>query len=310
MRIVFMGTPEFSVPIVDELNKKYEVVLVVTQPDTYQGRKKILTYSPVKKWALENNIKVFQPEKISLDYDMIIAAKPDIIITAAYGQFIPSKILELAPYKAINVHGSLLPRHRGGAPIQRAIMEGDTKTGITIMYMVKKMDAGDIISQRSIDILDTDNNTTLFNKLSILGRDLLMETLPLIFENKIKPIVQDETLVTISPNITHEEQFINWHKDAKEVFNHIRGLSLEPGALTKMNDTIFKIYSSVVTPCEMDLEPGTIIECKKNLVVKCAKDAIMILEIQQAGKNKMDIKSFLNGQKLLSCGCKFEDVIL
>ena len=310
MRIVFMGTPEFSVPILESLIEKYEVVLVVTQPDKLVGRKQKVEESPVKKCALAHDIPVFQPVKIKEDYQAVIDAKPDIIITAAFGQFIPKVILELAPYKAINVHGSLLPKYRGGSPVQTAIIKGEKETGITIMYMAPKMDAGDIIVQRAIPIELTDNNAILFEKLSYLGRDLLLEALPSIFANENKRIVQDEEKVSYAFNISHEEQFINWNKSSLEIYNLIRGLAPNPSALTSVDGVIFKIFNSEIIEDNSNVEAGTIIDLSKKLVVKTLDGAISIKELQQAGKNRMDIKSYLNGQKILTIGCKFSNDIL
>ena len=310
MRIVFMGTPEFSVPILESLIEKYEVVLVVTQPDKLVGRKQKVEESPVKKCALAHNIPVFQPVKIKEDYQAVIDAKPDIIITAAFGQFIPKVILELAPYKAINVHGSLLPKYRGGSPVQTAIIKGEKETGITIMYMAPKMDAGDIIVQRAIPIELTDNNAILFEKLSYLGRDLLLEALPSIFANENKRIVQDEEKVSYAFNISHEEQFINWNKSSLEIYNLIRGLAPNPSALTSVDGVIFKIFNSEIIEDSSNVEAVTIIDLSKKLVVKTLDGAISIKELQQAGKNRMDIKSYLNGQKILTVGCKFSNDIL
>lgn len=310
MRIVFMGTPDFSVPILESLIDKYEVVLVVTQPDKLVGRKQKIEETPVKKCALANNIPVFQPLKIRDDYQPIIDAKPDIIITAAFGQFIPKVILELAPYKAINVHGSLLPKYRGGSPIQTAIIKGEKETGITIMYMASKMDAGDIIVQKAITIEEDDDNGSLFNKLSLLGRDLLIETLPTIFNQTNPRIPQDESLVTYAYNISHNDQFIDWNKSSNEIKNLVRGLSPNPSALTSVNEVIFKIFRVDIVEYNGDEETGTILDLNKKMLVKTVDGAISIKELQQAGKNKMDVKSYLNGQKVLTVGCKFSNNIL
>lgn len=305
MRIVFMGTPEFSVRILESLIEKYDVVLVVTQPDKEVGRKRILTPSEVKKCALEHNIPIFQPVKIKNDYEPILNAKPDIIITAAFGQFIPDIILECAPFGAINVHGSLLPKYRGGSPIQTSIIKGEKETGITIMYMAKKMDAGNIIKQRSIPILDTDTNGTMFNKLSELGRDLLNEVLPTIFSRTNDSILQDENMATYAYNITHEEQFINWNDSSKNIFNLVRGLNPNPTALTNFNDIIIKIYFVEIVDYDKDCEAGTVVKLDKELWVKTLDGAVSIKEIQLSGKNRMDIRSFLNGQKIIKLGDKF-----
>ena len=310
MRIVFMGTPEFSVPILESLIDKHDVVLVVTQPDKLVGRKQLLVSSEVKKCALERGIPVFQPVKIKDDYQAVLEAKPDIIITAAFGQFIPKVILDYPRLGCINVHGSLLPKYRGGAPIQKSIINGECETGISIMYMASRMDAGDIIAQRSIPILDSDDNGSMFKKLSTLGRDLLNEVLPSIIDGTNNKTPQDETKVTYSYNITHEEQFIDWNKSAREVFNQVRGLSPNPTALTSINQTVIKIYEAKVVDTELTGKPGEVLSLNKELVVACGSGAISILTLQVSGKNKMDVKSFLNGQKILYVGSVLENNII
>ena len=310
MRIVFMGTPEFSVPILESLAENYEVVLVVTQPDKLVGRKQILVPSEVKKCAVDKGIPVFQPIKIKDDYQAVIDANPDLIVTAAFGQFIPKIVLDYPRLGCINVHGSLLPKHRGGAPIQKSIMNGDSETGITIMYMASKMDAGDIIVQKSIPILDSDDNGTMFSKLSILGRDLLLETLPSIIDGTNPRIPQDESKVTYSYNISHEEQFVNWNKSAKEVFNHVRGLAPNPTALTSINGTVIKIFETKYLDINHSATPGEVLSLNKELVVACGSGAVSILTLQVSGKNKMDVKSFLNGQKILNVGSILENNII
>ena len=310
MKIVFMGTPEFSVNVLLGLLEKHEVVLVVTQPDKLVGRKQTLEYSPVKKCALEHGLNVFQPKKIKDEYQAVLDAKPDIIITAAFGQFIPNVILEYPEYGCINVHGSLLPKYRGGSPIQTAIINGEKETGITVMYMASKMDSGNIIAQRSIPILDTDDNGTMFDKLSVLGRDLLMEVLPSIFDKTNPSIPQDEVKVTYAYNITHEQQFINWNKTSKEIVNLIRGLAPNPTALTSINGTIIKVFKAKEVSVEEQYTPGEVIKLNKELLIATADGAVSILELQQSGKNKMDVKSFLNGQKILALGMVLENNII
>lgn len=310
MRIVFMGTPEFSVKVLEGLKEQHEIVLVVTQPDKLVGRKQVVEYSPVKKSALLHGLPVFQPQKIKDDYQAVLDAKPDLIITAAFGQFIPKIVLECAEYGCINVHGSLLPKYRGGSPIQTAIIKGEKETGITIMYMAPKMDSGNIIAQRAIPILETDDNGSMFEKLSVLGRDLLLEVLPSIFNKTNPSIPQDESQVTYAYNITHAEQFINWNKSCDEVVNLIRGLSPAPTALTSIGGVIIKIYKAKKISNEMLGEPGEVVKINKELLVNCNDGVISILELQQAGKNKMDAKSFLNGQKILSLGSVLENNII
>lgn len=299
MKIIFMGTPNFAVPSLEALNEKYEVLLVVSQPAKPEGRKGILKNPPVALKALELGIQLFQPEHIKNEYEYFKNIKADMIVTAAYGQFIPTKILNLYK-KCINVHGSLPPHHRGGAPIQRAIINGDKKTGVTIMEMVKKMDAGRMYASSEIPILDSDNNSSLFEKLAIIGKNLLMENIEDIYNGKNEGIMQNEEEATISPNIAPEEEKINFNIDARKVFNLIRGLSDEPGAYCEYNGQRIKIYKSSIEKNDSDAAPGTIINIKKSLIVKCKTDAISILELQIPGKKRMNVKDFLNGQKLLN----------
>ena len=299
MKIIFMGTPNFAVPSLEALNEKYEVVLVVSQPAKPEGRKGILKNPPVALKALELGIQLFQPEHIKNEYEYFKNIKADMIVTAAYGQFIPTKILNLYK-KCINVHGSLLPHHRGGAPIQRASINGDKKTGVTIMEMVKKMDAGSMYASSEIPILDSDNNSSLFEKLAIIGKNLLMENIEDIYNGKNEGIMQNEEEATISPNIAPEEEKINFNIDARKVFNLIRGLSDEPGAYCEYNGQRIKIYKASIEKNDSDASPGTIINIKKSLIVKCKTDAISILELQIPGKKRMNVKDFLNGQKLLN----------
>lgn len=302
LKIVFMGTPDFSVPILEALIDKYNVVGVVTQPDKIVGRKKELVAPPVKECALKHNIPVFQPVKIRKEYQDILALDPDLIVTAAYGQIVGEELLNYPRYKCINVHGSLLPKHRGGAPIQRSIMNGDKETGITIMYMAKGMDSGDMLAQRSIEILDTDTSSSLFSKLSLIGRDLLMETIPLLIENKITPIKQDESLVTYSYNIMPCEEQIDFSKDAKSVLNQIRALLDEPCAYFNFigypdpTDRV-KVLEAMVGEINTNKAPGEIVsKTKKYFTMACGNNTtINILKVQPFGKKAMNASDFING---------------
>ena len=224
MKIIFMGTPEFASVILEELCKKYEIVLVVSQPDKEVGRKRILTKPPVIQKALELGLKTFQPRKIKDDYEMITSIHADMIVTAAYGQIIPDVVLKSVS-KAINVHASLLPLYRGGAPIQRSIMNGDSKTGVSIIEMIQKLDAGVVYSKRSIDILETDDNSSLFKKLAVVGKDLLMDSIEDIYNGVNKGVPQEEDKVVYSPNIKREEEKICFNETSRNIFNKIRGLS-------------------------------------------------------------------------------------
>ena len=304
-KIVFMGTPKFAVPVLEMLIEKYGVDLVITQPDKKVGRKKVLTAPPVKVIAEEKGIKVLQPEKISNDENVLSELKelnPDIIITAAYGQLVPETILEIPKYKCINVHGSLLPKLRGGAPIQYSILEDHGKTGITIMYMVKKLDAGDMISKVEVDILDSDNYESLHDKLSIAGRDLLKETLPNIFTGNIAPEKQDDSLATFARNILREDEKIDWNKSAREIFNQIRALDPTPGAFTYSDENVLKIWNSEVGDLEENFsskKAGTIIkQDKKHIYILCGKNTVLkVKELQISGKKRMPVVNFLSNKK-------------
>ena len=296
-RVIFMGTPEFSVPVLEMLIKETNVIEVVTQPDSYVGRHHELKFSPVKEVAVKNNIKVFQPEKIRNDYQSILDENPDIIITCAYGQIIPTILLETPKYKAINVHASLLPKLRGGSPLHRAIINGYKETGITIMYMAPGMDDGDIITQESIEIKDTDNVGIIHDELSIMGRDLLLKTLPSIFDGTNTRTKQDESEVTFAYNIKREEEKIDYNKTALEVYNQIRGMYPFPVAYTTLEDEIIKV-------CEARLgdkkngNPGEIVEIYNDgFGVMCKDSEIIFTKIKPSGKKEMNVKDYLNGKK-------------
>ncbi|MQB64719.1 methionyl-tRNA formyltransferase [Limosilactobacillus reuteri] len=306
--VVFMGTPEFAVPILQSLidNPEYDIQAVLTQPDHHIGRKRTLHQSPVKELAEQYNIEVLQPAKLSKSPEMekIINLQPDLMITAAYGQFLPTKLLAAAKIAAINVHGSLLPKYRGGAPIQYSIINDDKETGVSIMYMVKKMDAGDIISQRSIPIEDTDDSGTMFKKLSFLGRDLLLETLPKLISGDVNPVAQDPDKVVFSPNITSEQEQIDFQLPARLIDAKVRGLRPAPLGNMIIDGLRTKIYD--VTPLEekTDLEPGKVVRVTKHQLVIAAGDGTtyQINKLKPAGKKAMDITSYLNGHKDITEG--------
>lgn len=297
MKIVFMGTPKFAVPILEALNEKFEISLVVTQADKLVGRKQTLEFSPVKEKALELGLPVFQPVKLKEDYEAIINSGADVLITAAYGQFVPTKVLKNFKY-CLNVHGSLLPRRRGGAPIQRAIIEGDKETGVCIMEMVKGMDQGRVFATSKTPILDTDNCDTMFDKLSIMGRDLLMDNILDIVEGKNPGIPQNEEEATVSPNILPSEEEFNFDDTSRNIFNKIRGLSHEPGAYFVTSNTRVKVYEAQIVENNSDVVPGTVLETKKHLIIKTKDQAIEILKLKVEGKKEMMARDFLNGQKL------------
>lgn len=308
IKVVFMGTPSFAVPILESLIKEYNVVMVVCQPDREKDRKGNVIYSPCKTLALENNIEVFQPLNIREDYKKILDKEPDIIITAAYGQIIPSVILDYPKYGCINVHGSLLPKLRGGAPIHHAIINGEKEAGVTIMYMDKKMDAGDMISQKSIQIGENTILDDLYNDISLLGRDLLMETLPSIINGTNDRIKQNENEVTFGFNITKEEEKIDFNNNAQDIHNKIRGLSSIPGAYGVINGKRMKVYLSEKTEMLSKKEPGVIEDINSNGIFVNTKDyVIKLIDIKLEGKKRCPVKDFINGIKKEDyIGVKFE----
>lgn len=297
-KLIFMGTPDFSATVLEGLlaNSAYEILAVVTQPDRLVGRKKELKMTPVKELALKHNLLVFQPEKLSGSQEMkdLQNLQADGIVTAAFGQFLPMALINSVNF-AINVHASLLPKYRGGAPIHYAIINGEKEAGITIMEMVQKMDAGDMVAKASIPITDDDNVGTMFDKLAIVGRDLLLKTLPDYLSGAIQPEKQDESQATFSPNISPEEEIIDWSKSSRAVFNQIRGMYPWPVAYTLLNGERFKIYQAHLV--KSSGLPGQVIEkTKKGLVVATGDGALGLDLVQPSGKPRLAIADFLNGQ--------------
>ena len=300
LKVVFMGTPDFCVPILESLIENCKVIGVVTQPDKEVGRRKEIKFSPIKEVALNNNLKVFQPIKIRNDYQDILDLNPDIIITCAYGQIIPKELLDYPKYGCINVHASLLPKLRGGAPIHHAIIDGYKETGITIMYMDSGMDSGDIIEQSKTKIEDSDTVETLHDRLSLMGRDLLIKTLPSIIEGTNKRIKQEEKDVTFGYNIKREEELIDFNKTRREVFNHIRGLNPFPGGYFILNNKIIKVYkvNEINDNKYQDKKNGEIVKIDKEaFYIKVIDGLIQVLEIKLEGKKKMKVRDFLNGNQ-------------
>jgi len=299
-KVIFLGTPEFSATVLKGLLKEgYEIVAAVTQPDKPVGRKQKLQKSPVKLIAEDENIKLYQPVKLpgSPEVEELKQLQADLIITAAYGQFLPTSFLESAKVAAINVHGSLLPKYRGGAPIQWSLLNGDQETGITIMYMVKGMDAGDIISQETLPIEENDDNGSLFEKMAIVGRELLLDTVPKILAGDIQPIKQDPDKVVFSPNISKEQEHIDFSKTAEQVHNQIRALSPDRGAWIMLDGQRTKMYMTDVVKIDSDQAVGTVYDLGKKKLVIVAGDGqgVSIKKIQPAGKKVMDIANYMNG---------------
>ncbi|MEJ6348577.1 methionyl-tRNA formyltransferase [Holzapfeliella sp. He02] len=298
--IIFMGTPQFSVPILKGIYESgdYEIKAVVTQPDKKLGRKRQLTPTPVKAYATEVGLPVLQPEKLSQSEELaeLIDLKADFIVTAAYGQFLPTSFLNSVKIAAVNVHGSLLPHYRGGAPIQYALKNGDEKTGVTIMEMVKEMDAGDMYSQEAITIADDDNAATIFDKLSYLGRDLLLKTLPQIAVNPTDKMPQNPEDVSFSPTISKEEAQVATTLTAKEAHDLIRALNPNPGAYLYINGVRTKLWQSHVLDEKTTYKSGVLVDNYKRFCLSFADNSVLeIDEIQPMGKPRMKISDYLNG---------------
>ncbi len=295
-RIVFMGTPQFAADILAGLFADgYNIVAVVSQPDKEFGRKKVLKPSQVKMKALELGIPVLTPRKVRYEYEEILAYEPDLIITSAYGQIIPKELLEYPKYKCINTHGSLLPSYRGGAPIQRAIINGDKQTGITIMYMNEKMDEGDVLYQKAIDIDIHDTASDMFNKLSVLALSMLREFLPELFAGKVNPVKQDNDKASYAYNLEKELEHIAFNDDVLNVYNHIRGLLDNPGAYVMIKDRKYKL-EKVFFEYADDADASVFKGLEKDyLRLDALNGFIMVYMIKPEGKNSMDAKSFYNG---------------
>lgn len=297
LKVVFMGTPEFAVPIVKLLNDSYEVVGVVTQPDKMVGRKKIMTPPPVKVVSEELGLKVFQPRHIKEEYQPILDLKPDLIVTCAYGQILPEEILNYPKYGCINVHASLLPKLRGGAPIHHAIIDGYKETGITIMYMSKKMDQGDILTQVKTEIRDDDTLGTLQYKLSEMAKDLLKATIPLLIDKKIVPLKQNEEEATYGYNISREEEKIDFNKTCEEVDRQVRGLNPVPACYTTLDGKRLKVYDvRFGDKYYPNTENGTIVNFHHDgFSVVCGGKELVITDLALEGKRRCAAKDFLNG---------------
>ncbi len=294
-RVVFMGTPDFSVPVLEKLIENTNVVLVVTKKDAYVGRKKVLTESPVAICAHEHNIEVYKPNKLKEDYEYILNKKPDIIITCAYGSIVPKVVLDYPSYGCINVHASLLPKYRGASPIVASILNGEKETGITIMYMDEGIDTGNIIMSRSIEIEDNDNSLSLSNKLSLLGANLLIDTLPKIFEGENFDIPQDNEEATYVGMLKREDEHIDFNNSVENIKNQVRAFSPEPYAFINIDDTEYKISEVEIKKCDVS-KIGIIVEVNKESFGITAKDGIVYIKrIKPSGKKEMPVKDFFNG---------------
>ena len=300
-----MGTPDFAAGVLQALvDAKHDVVLVVSQPDRAVGRKRVITTTPVKNVAQTHDIPVFQPERIKEDHAPILEAHADIIITAAYGQIVPKIILDAPKLGCINVHASLLPKYRGGAPIHQAIIDGEPETGVTIMYMEESMDTGDIIAKKVIPILEADDVGTMFEKLSTLGAELLVETLPRIANGTSDRMAQDEADVSYAWNIKRGQEQIEWRKTWREVYNQIRGLHPWPVAFSVVTDVNFKVFRAKPTDIKSSAGAGTIHNISADGIdVVCGDGGVLRLtDIQMAGKKRILMKDLLNGSHPFEVG--------
>lgn len=301
LQIVFMGTPDFAVPILEGLiNDGHKIRAVVTQPDRKKDNNGNVIYSPIKKVAMDKTILVLQPENIKIEYEEIINLNPDLIITCAYGQIIPKALLDTPRLGCINIHASLLPKLRGGAPIHKAIIEGHSKTGITIMYMNAKMDEGNIISQEEVVITETETASSLHDKLQIVGRDLLLKTLPSIIAGTNERRAQNSDEATYAFTLKREDEKIDFKKTKRQIYNQIRGLNSWPGAYVMFNGKILKVWSSYVTDNYFPVFNGEITAIYEDgFGVKVSNGEIVFTEVQPEGKRRMKAIDFINGQNSL-----------
>ena len=296
IKVVFMGTPDFSISVLEMLINECNVVLVVTQPDKVVGRKKEIKFSPIKELAIKNNIEVFQPSKIRTDFERIKEINPDLIVTCAYGQILPKDLLEIPRLGCINVHASILPKYRGAAPIQWSLLNGDSKTGVSLMYMDEGMDTGDIIATNSINIDTNDNVGSLHDKLSILGANLLKDNLDNIINETCNRIKQEDNKATYAPMITREMELIDLSDKGINIINKIRAFNPWPLAYIKIDNQDIKIIEAEFKQKE-NTEIGKQLIDKNNFGIEVSDGVIYLKIIKPVGKKQMNIKSFINGLK-------------
>lgn len=306
MRVVFMGTPDFAVPSLRQLaGAGFAIAGVVTQPDRPRGRGKKLTFSPVKEAALELGLRVYQPQRVSETefVSNLKTLKPDVIAVAAYGQLLPAEVLDLPPLGCINVHSSLLPKYRGAAPIQRAIMDGEDRTGITIMKMDRGLDSGDILLQTAINISGDDSFGVVHDRLAELGAGMLAEALRLLAEGKLTGTPQDNDRATYAPMLTRQDEIIDWQKGVKEIKNRVRALNPWPGARTFLNDRVLKIWvvseAGEVVPGPVKEPAGLVLGCSGGrLLVRCGDGTLIIGQLQLQGGKRLESGDFLRGCRI------------
>lgn len=302
MRVIFMGTPDFAVGTLEEIIKAgHEVVLVVSQPDKAVGRSKALRYTPVKECALEHGIEVYQPQKVrdSECIERLRTYHPDIIIVEAFGQIIPRAILDMPRYGCVNVHASLLPKYRGAAPIQWAVINGDAVTGVTTMRMDEGLDTGDMILKEEVKIRADETGGSLFDRLSEVGAKLCVRTMEAIDAGTATYTPQDNSQATHTAKIYKEMGSIDWKQGAKEIECLIRGLDPWPSAYTRLGDKMLKIWKAQVVSEESGAEPGCIVKVEKDhILVQTGKGMLAISELQLEGKKRMPVEAFLNGYEI------------
>lgn len=298
-RIVYMGTPSVSAFVLEGLIQAgFNIVLAVTKEDKAVGRKGILTPSDVKVMALKYGIDVFTPKRIRDEYEYIRQYNPDLILTFSYGQIIPSELIDMPKYKAINLHGSLLPKLRGASPVQTCLIEGHKKTGVTLMEMTKEMDAGKMYDKEEIVIDEEDNNTSLFEKMKYAALHLALRSVPAYLKGELKGEEQDLNLVTFAHLIKPEKEKLDLSLSKEELRNYIRGLSDHPGAYFYLDDKKLKVYKARIISDEITGEVGDIVEAsKRGFIIQTINGLLSLDDIQLEGKKRMDYKSFINGFK-------------
>ena len=301
IRLLFMGTPEISATVLQKvIDEGYNVIGVIAQPDRPIGRKGLLEKVPTKIIAEKYNIPVFQPLKIRKDYEFVKQLKPDIILTIAYGQIVPQGLLDIPRLGCLNLHGSLLPKYRGAAPIQYALINNEAVTGMTLMEMIDKMDAGKMYAKEEVIIDENDNSTSLFIKMGQAANKLVEQALPKYINGELVGEIQDENLVSFCPTIKPEQEKLDLTLSTKELYGWIRGLSDVPGAYLFLDDLKFKIYKAKIFNNIVSGEIGEIIQADKNgLILQCKDGQLQLLEVQKEGKKRMDYRSFINGNQNL-----------
>ncbi|MBK9098908.1 MAG: methionyl-tRNA formyltransferase [bacterium] len=297
MNIIFMGTPEFSLPSLKTLlESKHKILAVITQPDKIRGRGQKVSFTPIKQFAVNNNIPVYQPEKLKGNEEFINQMKslqPDLFVVVAF-RILPKEIFEIPKFGSFNLHGSYLPKYRGAAPIQWALIDGETETGLTTFKLAEKVDTGNIYLQEKIKIYPDDDFGTLHDRMSELGANMVLETVNLIESGKYELKVQDDSVASPAPKITKEICLLNWNKSAQEIHNLVRGLSPYPAAFFIYDEKVIKVYKTEVVE-RNDLKPFQIEQSKKELIIGCKKNALKILELQQEGRKRMSAEEFLRG---------------